>query len=78
MSVNAEIPTSAMAPFPVSLPRSAKDDVLETSIFRAQKERRKEEEGGKEGGPLTVSVRECVGGSQPRSWTEGEVRICVR
>ena len=54
---------------------------LETSIFRAEKERRERGERGRELGPLTVSVRECVGrsvGGSQEGRKEGEVRICVR
>ena len=49
---------------------------LETSIFRAEKERRERGERERELGPLTVSVRECVGRSVGGS-QEGRKEKCV-
>ena len=83
MSVNAEIPTSAMAPFPVfSSPAPQRtDDVCTGNIDIPSREGEERKRGERELGPLTVSVRECVGRSVGRrepGRKEGEVRICVR
>ena len=81
MSVNAEIPTSAMAPFPVfSSPAPQRtDDVCTGNIDIPSREGEERKRGEREElGPLTVSVRECVGrGRSVGGNQEGRKEKCV-